>query len=187
MNPNRPSRPFLRLVGEVEDFAHGAWRDDNTLVVSHQATLPDRCVVCNKPAEGHTVDKTLLWHTPMLLPLLVMLPVGIVIYAVLAFFFKKSMPVSVPLCTWHRQRRKILTLLGLTLLPAFPVLAAVGISVSEPALIPPGILLSIAGIVVLIIGRNELWPLRITDEHAYVRGAHKEWLEALPQWTEPER
>lgn len=187
MNSNRPSRPFLRLVGEAGDLAHGAWRDDNTLVISHQATLPDRCVVCNAPAEGHTVDKTLLWHTPMLLPLLIMLPVGLVIYAVLAFFFKKTMPVAVPLCARHRRRRTLLSALGLALLPAFPALAAVGISISEPALILPGILLSIVGLVVLVIGRNELWPLRITEEHAHVRGAHPEWLDALPQWVEPQQ
>jgi len=186
MNSNRPTRSHLRLVGEPEDFAHGAWRDETTLIVSQQATLPDRCAVCNEPADGFTLDKTLLWHTPMLLPLLIIVPIGLVIYAVLAFFFKKTMPISMPLCVRHRRRRRLLGAAGLLMLPAFPVFAAVGITISEPALIPPGILLSIAGIVVLVLGRNELWPLRITDEHAFVRGAHPEWLDALPQWTGPE-
>jgi hypothetical protein len=187
MNSNRPTRPILRLVGELEDFAHGAWRDEKTLVIAHQATMPDRCVVCNAEVEGETVKKTLIWHTPMLLPLLIIVPIGIIIYAVLAFLFKKTMPIAMPLCARHRRRRQLLGALGLALLPAFPVLAAVGISLSEPALIPPGILLSIVGIIVLVLGRNELWPLRITDDHAYVRGAHPEWLDTLPQWTEPER
>ena len=187
MNSNRPTRPFLRLVGEVEDFAHGAWRDDKTLVITHQATLPDRCAVCNAPAEGTTVKKTLFWHTPMLLPLLVLFPIGIIIYGVLAALFKKTMPVSMPLCTKHQRRRTIIGITGLLMLPAFPIFAAVGLSISEPMLIPPGILLSLAGIVVLIIGRNELWPTRITETYAYIRGANAEWLDTLPQWVDPER
>lgn len=187
MNSNRPTRPVLRLVGEPEDFAHGAWRDDKTLVITHQATLPDRCAVCNAPAEGATVNKTLIWHTPMLLPLLIVFPIGLIIYGVLAVLFKKTLPISMPLCAKHQRRRTLLGLTGLLMLPAFPVLALLGLSISEPALIPAGILLSLSGLIVLVIGRNELWPLRITDTYAYIRGANTEWLDALPKWVEPER
>lgn len=185
MSPHKPTRPFLRLVGESEDFAHGAWRADRNLVITHGATLPDRCIVCNAPAEGNSITKTLIWHTPMLLPLLVFVPVGLIIYAVLAFLFKRTLTTKLPLCAHHRRRRQVLSIAGLAMLPAFFILAAIGITINEPALIPPGIVLSLVGIVVLLFARNEIWPIRISDDHAHVRGANSEWLEGLPPWVEP--
>ncbi|MEL6341947.1 MAG: hypothetical protein AAFV53_02365 [Myxococcota bacterium] len=184
MTSNTPSRPTLRLVGEAEDFHQGAWRADGTLVLTHHATMPDRCVVCNAPAEGFTLKKTLFWHTPLLLPLLIVVPpLGLIGYAGLAFFLKKTMPLEMPLCARHRRRRQLMGVTGLLLLPAFPIFALVGLSMSEPTLLLPGLILSLIGAVVLIVGRNELWPARITDDHAFIRGANREWLSTLPEWT----
>ena len=186
MNSNQPSRPTLRLVGDVpEEFHQGAWRHEQTLVLGHHATLPDRCALCNAPAEGHTLDKRLLWHHPALLLLpLIAPPIGLAMYAVLAWLTRKSMPAALPLCARHRRRRAVVGIAGLAMLPSFPVLAVVSISTSEPSLMLPGLALSLLGAVVLIIGRNELWPARITDEYAFVRGASAEWLDALPEWSE---
>ena len=187
MKSQQPSRPFLRLVGEPEEFHQGAWRAEQTLVLSHHATLPDRCVLCNHAAGGFTLRKRLLWHTPLLLPLLVLMPpLGPVLYGVLAWLLKKTMPVALPLCPGHLRRRRLLTGLGLALLPASPILTIAGISLSEPSLPLPGLLLTLAGIVVLLFGRIELWPLRITEDHAFLRGASEDWLATLPDWAEPE-
>ncbi len=181
MKSHHPMRPQLRLVGEPEDFHHGAWRSGRLLVIAPHATLPDRCVVCNAPAEGHTLHKTLYWHTPLLLALLAINPL---IYAVLAVIFKRSMPAELPLCARHLLRRRVLGVLGVVLLPAFPILAGLGIMLSMPKLLLPGLIASLVGIAVLLLGRNEVWAYRITEEHTFIWGADATWLEALPPWEQ---
>ncbi|MFT5685103.1 MAG: hypothetical protein ACI8RZ_006050 [Myxococcota bacterium] len=181
MKSHHPSRPVLRLVGEPEEFHNGAWQHGRLLVLSEHATLPDRCIVCNAVAEGETLAKTLYWHTPFLLALLALNPV---IYGVLAFFFKRSRPVELPMCARHQLRRRVLGWIGSTLLLSFPVCALIGISLSDPRLLLPGLLASLVGLLVLLLGRNEVWAYRLTESHAFIWGSNSEWLGTLPEWDE---
>ncbi len=181
MKSHNPSRPVLRLVGEPEEFHNGAWQHGRLLVISDHATLPDRCIVCNTAAEGLTLRKTLYWHTPFLLALLALNPF---IYALLAFFFKRSRPVVLPMCGRHRMRLRVLGWLGAVLLLAFPAAALLGISLSDPRLLLPGLIASLAGLVVLLLGRNEVWAYRITESHTFIWGSNAQWLETLPEWDE---
>ena len=86
--------------------------------------------------------------------------------------------------TLHRRRRTVMGWVGLVLLLAFPVCALLGITLSNPQLLLPGLLASLAGLVVLLLGRNEVWAYRITESHAFVWGSDAEWLKALPEWNE---
>lgn len=181
MKSHQPTGPVLRLVGEPEEFNHGAWQHGRLLVLAEHATLPDRCIVCNRPAEGLTLDKTLYWHTPFLLALLALNPF---IYALLAFFFKRSRPVGLPICAIHRRRRTVMGWLGIGLLLAFPVCALLGISLSDPRMLLPGLLASLGGLLVLLLGRNEVWAYRLTESHAFIWGSNAEWLKPLPEWQE---
>lgn len=181
MKSHHPTGPVLRLVGEADEFHNGAWQHGRLLVLSEHATLPDRCIVCNQAAEGQTLDKTLYWHTPFLLALLALNPF---IYALLAFFFKRSRPVAVPICSRHLRRRTAMGWLGITLLSAFPISALLGISLTEPLLLPLGLLASLGGLLVLLLGRNEVWAYRLTESHAFIWGSNGEWLKTLPEWDE---
>ena len=44
----------------------GVWRDQSTLVMTKDATLPDYCVKCDAPANGFRLKRNLSWHEPAL-------------------------------------------------------------------------------------------------------------------------
>jgi len=179
-----PSRPTLQLVGKPEDFNQGAWRKDNLLVVTSHATLPDRCIVCNKSAHDQILEKRLFWHTPLIFPLLVFGPVGIALYCALMLLLKQSMRVALPLCSIHQRRRQMITWVGLCLIPALPIFAVVGISMSEPQFLLFGLIGSILGTLALLFSRNEVWPKKINAQHAFIRGVSSDFLDALPPWED---
>ncbi|MDG1482584.1 MAG: hypothetical protein P8R54_23535 [Myxococcota bacterium] len=181
MKSHQPSRPVLRLVGEPEEFHNGAWHHGRLLVLSEHATLPDRCIVCNAAAEGQTLKKTLYWHNPFLLALLALQPL---IYGLLAFFLKRTRPVELPMCSHHQRLRRVMGWVGSLLVLSFPLCALIGISISDPRLLLPGLLASLVGLLVLLVGRNEVWAYRITESHAFIWGSNREWLDTLPEWTE---
>jgi len=172
-------RPTLRLVTSDEEFNHGAWRHGEVLVVSEHATLPDRCIKCNAPAEGYLYPKTLLWHTPLIIPLVVL---NFILYALCAFLTRKTMKMQMPLCNHHLRRRRGLAWTGHIMLAAFPILIGFGIYTSQPPFVLVGLFLGLVGFALSVIGRNEIWPSRLTPDLAFVRGVDPKWLAALPEW-----
>lgn len=60
VNPYAPPRASIGGVGS--QAPEGVWRDGKTLVVSHDADLPDRCVKCNQRADGYRLKRRLAWH-----------------------------------------------------------------------------------------------------------------------------
>jgi hypothetical protein len=74
--------------------------------------------------------------------------------------------------------------IGVVLLSAFPISALLSISLSDPWLILTGLLASLGGLLVLLLGRNEVWAYRLTESHAFICGSNAEWLKTLPEWEE---
>ena len=64
--------------------------------------FPDRCVICNCPAEGFRLKRTAYWH-PGWVYLLIL--ISIVIYAVVALIVRKSVRLEYGLCPKHKARR----------------------------------------------------------------------------------
>src|SRR5882762_3300178 len=64
----------------------GIWRDSSTLVMTKDASLPDRCVKCNAPANGLRLKRRLAWHSPVLYLLIVL---AVLIYVILAGILSK--------------------------------------------------------------------------------------------------
>src|SRR5947209_12297282 len=82
------SKPVLEVQKRAADQApDGLWRDGKTLVVHKGASLPDRCIKCNEPAEGLSLNRKLVWHQPWLY--LLIIP-SIWIYAVVALIVRQK-------------------------------------------------------------------------------------------------
>ena len=174
---NKAQPPFLRLVNPNEDFHNGLYQQDGLIVAYKGAAFPDKCICCNAPAEGRLVKKTVFWHTPILLPLLL---ISFPFYLLLAFSFRRIHTFKIPLCRTHYFQRLALTTIGLILLPGFPILALLAINGGAPYWFLTGILTSLSGIASLGLGRNPIWASQITTEMATLRGASPDFVKELP-------
>lgn len=178
MRPASP--PHLKLVNSEEDFFHGVYQRDDLVVALKGATFPDYCICCNKPANGRLVSKTVFWHTPVLLPILLL---SFPFYLLMATSFRRTLTYKIPLCSQHYFIRVALTTIGVLLLPAFPVLAFLAINGGEPHWVLTGILASLSGVASLGIGRNPIWASNINEHMAALRGADPAFVKALPDYN----
>src|SRR5918992_369607 len=49
---------------QLAEEPRGAWRDGDLLVLRRDGVLPDRCIKCNRPAEGYRQERKLNWVHP---------------------------------------------------------------------------------------------------------------------------
>jgi hypothetical protein len=157
----------------------GAWSHAGQLVTSSVAVLPDRCVRCNRPAEGYQLRRTLYWHSPWLY----LLVVQIWIYVIVGLIMRKKAIVTHGLCPEHRASRATwlwiswgILLAGLVAAPAL----AIALDSGGPMM---GM---VVGIVVAAFTFRfkvaTLRPARINREYAYLVGAGDEFLATLPRF-----
>ena len=151
----------------------------DNLVVSKTAVFPDRCVICNSPAEGKSFNKLFFWHSPLLLPVII---ISFPIYLLLALYNKKLLQVKLPLCPFHWKRMLSTTILALLLIPMLPILGIYGIVNETPILILLGLFSTLMGLILLIWSRNPVWAWFIRSEYGLVKGAHVDFVSDLPQW-----
>ena len=173
------SSSHLRLVESSDDFHQGVWQHQKMLVVSKESVFHDRCVICNNDANGRTMAKTLFWHSPLLLPLLIL---SLPFYFFLAVFFRKMITVRFPVCFKHWLIRMVFSVIGVVLFPTGLFMGIYAISMGTPIWILIGILCTLSGMAMLGYVRNPVWALIIKDEYAVVRGAHPEFVEHFPKW-----
>src|SRR5689334_10194557 len=76
----------------------GVWRQNDGLVMHRAATLPDRCIKCNRPANGRVLTKRFAWHHPAWYLLIF---AGLLIYAIAALIVRKQVVLHLPLCDEH--------------------------------------------------------------------------------------
>ena len=172
-------KPTLRLVESTDEFHCGVWKKDDVLVLSADAVFNDRCIRCNAPADGISVRKILFWHSPLLLPLLVL---SFPFYLLLAIFFKRTVTAQIPLCSKHHRMQLAFTLLAVFMLPAFPAMGIYAVVAGKAAFILIGLLTSLAGLALLGWARNPIWAISIRGEYAVIQGANPEFSNAYPEW-----
>jgi hypothetical protein len=169
----------LRLVGNTDNFYQNVWRQGDLLVAHRHALFPDNCIICNQPANSHSAKKMVFWHTPMLLPILLL---SLPFYVVFALIFKRTLRLEVPLCSRHYWQRNILTFVGVCLVPISIWMIYIAISMSKPPLILSGILTIIVGGLLTGWARNPIWATRIRGDFALIRGINSKMLDDLPDW-----
>src|SRR5262245_40589761 len=89
--------------------ANGIWRDKSTLVMTKDASLPDRCIKCNAPANGLRLTRKLAWHTPVLYLTIL---IAVLVYAILAAVLSKRAIVYLGMCRQHFERRRKQIVIG---------------------------------------------------------------------------
>ena len=174
------SGSHLRLVESCDDFHQGVWQYQKMLVVTNESVFHDHCVICNAEANGRTMKKTLFWHSPFLLPLL--LPPLLPFYFLLAMIFRKVVKVTFPICFKHWLLRTVFSIVGIILLPSGLFMGLYAINMGTPIFILLGIVTTLVGIAILGYIRNPVWALLIREEYAVVRGAHPDFVERFPTW-----
>jgi hypothetical protein len=121
----------------------------------------------------------LFWHTPVLLPVLL---ISWPFYVLFALAFRRTMTIEIPLCSRHLWQRRILSLTGIVLIPTAVWMGYVAIANSKPTLILSGILSVMIGAILIGLGRNPIWAIRMKNDHALVKGIHPSIQENLPHW-----
>lgn len=158
----------------------GPARKNKLLVVPRGAALPPMCVKCGQPALSRLLKKKYYWHSPWLLLLIL---IGILIYAIVAIIVRKSFELSVPLCEehWQRRRRALWTGAGL-------LVGSIVVPIFLTGLVPDGyggwwaLFLFAAGVtgIVYLALAPPLSPNYIDDREARFKGAGEAFLSQLP-------
>jgi hypothetical protein len=159
----------------------GIWRDQATLVMTKDASLPDRCVKCNAPANGLRLKRRLAWHYPVLY--LVAL-IALLIYVILAAMLSKRATVFLGLCQTHFQRRRKQTAIGWLLLAAGLITAIAAIAYDYPLLALAGFSALLFAAFFLVLVSRVVVVKKIDDRLVWLNGIHSAYLAQLPPWQE---
>ena len=183
--PEADRRDASRWGGRWEDSGAGLWQDRGLLVVDNGAGLPPRCVVCNAPASGAPLPRTLSWH-PAGWYLLVLF--NVLVYAIVAMIVRKTATIHVGLCDRHRARRRLWIAIAWALFAIAFALPACLMPFGDGAVFVGGMLLPpllIAAGLCGILGARVVHAKKIDGERAWVAGACSDFLAELPQWDGP--
>ena len=170
---------FFQKVREGITPGLQIWRSEKFLVLRKDTALPPRCVKCNAPQHGNKIKRRLFWHPPWIY---ILIPAGLLVYAIVATVIGKRAIVDVGLCVEHRRLRMrdlfVTWFLILLCLSAFGY--AIVASNGWWALVGLGLLFAAAiygAIRTTIVG-----PKRIDDNFAWLKGVGPEFLALFPEF-----
>ena len=154
------------------------WRSNAQLVMTKQASLPDRCVKCNAPTTLH-LRRKLQWHHPALYLLIV---ISVLVYAIVAMVVRKTATVSLGLCKEHFDSRRLSMII--TVLLAFVAMLSViaGIQFESPLMVLIGIGMVIAAAVYGTITIRVVTPTKIDEHFVWLKGVDSTFLQEFPEW-----
>jgi hypothetical protein len=164
----------------------GIWHDRAILIMNRQAILPDRCVLCNMPADGGRLGRTYSWM-PQWVYLFLLL--GLIPFVIVAVILQKRAKLQVGICPVHRSRRirNILISLaavfgGIVLMIGGPMFASSNPQADALAIIGVmgGIVVIFAGILFGAYGARVMIPKKIDDYFLWLKGADPEFLLLFP-------
>jgi hypothetical protein len=146
-------------------------RQGRRLVLPFGSALPPFCLRCGKPA-GAYKELTLTWFPEA----------GNVMYLLVGFIARRSVTVSLPLCSGHLWRRGVVKLCGvLFVIAAIPAGVFVGDDLGS------GVVVGLFAVVLtFIVGvvmwwRSEVLHIRqLNDDKIVFTGAGEEFLNMLP-------
>jgi hypothetical protein len=194
----------------VAVFGQGVYRKGDLLVVHKAASLPDRCVKSNEPANGRTLMRNLTWYPPVVVFTGLVSPIifvalmaftqargmdaviavqAIVIVGcmVIALIMRKKATIDIGLSElWFHKRRWAMAIAWISFLTADGlILLGVGGGDQVPGLwaaVPVGLVIGLVGTTYGILAARLVRACRITDEYIWLKGAHPEFLDSLPEY-----
>ena len=157
----------------------GIWRDKSTLVMTKDASLPDRCVKCNAPANGVRLKRKLAWHSPVLYLVIFF---ALLIYVILAAILSKRATVYIGLCNQHFQRRRKQKVIGWLLLAIGVVVPILAIAYDYPILGLLGFAVFLFAVIWLIVVSRVVVVKKIDDQLVWLNGINSNYLAQFPAW-----
>ena len=157
----------------------GIWRDKSTLVMTKDASLPDRCVKCNAPANGVRLKRRLAWHSPVLYLLILL---AVLIYVILAGMLSKRATVYLGLCNEHFQRRRKQKAIGWLLLAIGVVGPILAIAYDYPILGLLGFAVFLFAVIWLVVVSRVVVAKKIDDQLVWLNGINSNYLAQFPAW-----
>lgn len=155
----------------------GVWRDNKTLVMTKDATLPDQCVKCNAPANGFRLKRNLAWHHPVIFLVVLF---NLIVYIVLAVALSKRATVYFGLCTEHIQRRRNLLFVGWVMMAMSLIGAFVAFANEYPGVGALALFLFIVAIFWLVIAARVAKVKKIDDRYVWLTGIDPQYLAQFP-------
>jgi hypothetical protein len=178
-NPYAPTQASLKSA-DTPAGTGGLWREGNCLVVARGAAFPHRCVKCNEPSEEPHKLRKVYWHHPAVYLLLLAYAI---LYIIVALIVRRTMEINPGLCTQHREKRTLWIRVGwLGSFAAFAGVLILGgaLGVQSPW-IPLVAVLAFFTLAILGIVKSRLvYPQRIDDNQARLKGCGESFLASLP-------
>jgi len=180
-NPYAPTQASLKSA-DTPAGTGGLWRDDDRLIVAHGATFPHRCVKCNEPSEQPHKMRKVYWHHPAVYLLLLGYAI---LYIIVALIVRRNAEVNPGLCQQHREKRTLWILIGwLGSFGAFAgvlIIAAV-LKVQSPWIPLVAVVAFFTLAILGIVKSRLLYPARIDDRYARLKGCDESFLASLPNF-----
>lgn len=170
--------PFVRrtLPFEPEPRPPAAWRCGATLVAEHGATLPPRCVRCNRPVNGPPVQCE-LFESPSKWWLVTI--VGVIPWYALRALRGRRSHLSVHFCEIHLGRQRAATRVAILFWATGVIMIA--LAQTRHGLDALGGLLALfIGALVWLLSPGTLAAERIDRNHVWVEGIDRRFLAQLP-------
>jgi hypothetical protein len=156
----------------------GVWRQKNMLVMHKQAALPDRCVKCNRPANGRTLTKKFMWHHPAWFLFIL---AGVLIYLIVALVVRKPVTLHLGLCDEHFSRRRTAIWSSWLILALSVALIIFGAANELPALFLVGLLLIFVAAIYGAFSANVVAIQKVDDQYVWLKRINKDYLMMLPE------
>ena len=139
----------------------------NQLAIQKGLTLPECCIKCGAPATGRPIKRNLQWHPPWVSVLIL---VAVLIYIIVAMVLRKTGTIYVHMCEEHRQRRKIILLVGWITTPGLLIGGiAAGIYFENGGLAALGFLGFVVSLIVFLIIGKLVHVAEIDDQYVYLK------------------
>ena len=153
------------------------WRSHSTLIMTKQASLPDRCIKCNRYTDER-LKRKLTWHHPALYLLIF---ASILIYAIVAMIVRKTATIDVGLCAEHKAARKknIAITWALGLLSIGSLITAA--MLEDFTFVVASIVFLLATVVYGIVTLRIVAPTKIDDHYVWLTGANVDYLQEFPE------
>jgi uncharacterized membrane protein len=147
--------------------------------MTKDASLPDRCVKCNAPANGLRLKRRMAWHSPVLYLLIFL---AVLIYVILAAMLSKRATVYLGLCSEHLQRRRKQIAIGWLLLIVGVATPIAAIAYDYPVLALVGFTLIFFAAFWLVFVSRVVVVKKIDDHLVWFNGINSEYLAQFPAW-----
>ena len=149
------------------------------LVTISETPFPDRCVKCSEPANGFRLKRVLYWQHPAYYLLLLC---NLLILLIVVLIVRKKAVLHVGLCAKHRAQRQQSLVIGWAGALGGLILAGVGAAFSSGWMVLVGFIVFLGAAIYGGVRAPVISAAKITKENVWVKGVHRDFLAALPEW-----